>query len=41
MSAAAERLDLYISDIIHECVASDLPRLIELKTKADKRAKIR
>jgi len=40
ISAAAERLDLYISDIIRECVANDLPRLIERKTKADKRAKI-
>ena len=39
ISAASERLDMYVSDVVRECVAHDLPRLIERKNKADKRAK--
>lgn len=36
---AAERFDLYLADVVRECVENDLPRLVDRKNKADKRAR--
>ena len=36
---ASERFDLYLADVVRECVENDLPRLIDRKIKADKRSR--